>query len=112
LIDAYPITFTPTETGQDVFVGGAKVTDEIRQPEVTNAVSKVSAYQKVREKLVQQQQKIAENGGVVMDGRDIGTAVLTSSRSENFLRSECRSNGLNDVTKKISKKELPLPLKH
>lgn len=45
LIDTYPITFAPTETGQDVFVDGTKVTEEIRQPEVTNAVSKVSAYQ-------------------------------------------------------------------
>ncbi|WP_270273544.1 (d)CMP kinase [Enterococcus gallinarum] len=85
LIDTYPITFAPTETGQDVFVDGTNVTEEIRQPEVTNAVSKVSAYQKVREKLVQQQQKIAENGGVVMDGRDIGTAVLPQAEVKVFL---------------------------
>ena len=49
LIHTYPITFAPTETGQDVFVDGTKVTEEIRQPEVTNAVSKVSAYQSFRE---------------------------------------------------------------
>ena len=85
LIDQYPITFEPTEHGQEVFAGGEQVTEAIRQPEVTNAVSKVSAYPAIREKLVQQQQLIAKDGGVVMDGRDIGTAVLPQAEVKIFL---------------------------
>ncbi|OJG87468.1 cytidylate kinase [Enterococcus saccharolyticus] len=85
LIKRYPITFKQTETGQLIFVDGQDVTDAIRQPEVTNNVSIVSAHEKVRHELVRQQQKIAENGGVVMDGRDIGTVVLPKAEVKIFL---------------------------
>lgn len=85
LIKKYPISFKQTEEGQLVFVDGKDVTDAIRQPEVTNAVSEVSAHAKVREEMVALQQKIAENGGVVMDGRDIGTAVLPNAEVKIFL---------------------------
>ena len=88
LIDTYPITFAPTETGQDVFVDGTKVTEEIRQPEVTNAVSKVSAYQKSG-KTGPQQQKIAENGGVCNGRPRHWHRSLTSSGSKGFSRGEC-----------------------
>lgn len=85
LIKRYPITFKQTETGQLIFVDGQDVTEAIRQPEVTNNVSVVSAHEKVRHELVRQQQKIAENGGVVMDGRDIGTVVLPKAEVKIFL---------------------------
>lgn len=85
LIDQYPITFKPKKDGQDVFVGTEEVTEAIRQPEVTNAVSEVSAHPAVRKKLVEQQQAIAVEGGVVMDGRDIGTAVLPQAEIKIFL---------------------------
>ncbi len=85
LIKRYPITFKQTETGQLIFVDGQDVTDVIRQPEVTNNVSIVSAHEKVRHELVRQQQKIAEDGGVVMDGRDIGTVVLPNAEVKIFL---------------------------
>jgi cytidylate kinase len=52
---------------------------------VTNNVSIVSAHEKVRHELVRQQQKIAEDGGVVMDGRDIGTVVLPNAEVKIFL---------------------------
>ena len=58
------------------FIDGHEVTEAIRQPDVTNAVSAVSKHAKVREEMVALQQKIGQAGGVVMDGRDIGTAVL------------------------------------
>lgn len=55
---------------------GLEVTDEIRTPEVTEIVSKVSAVGAVREAMVAQQRRMGEAGGVVMDGRDIGTVVF------------------------------------
>jgi len=85
LIERYPITFKQTETGQLIFVDGQDVTEAIRQPQVTNNVSVVSAHEKVRHELVRQQQKIAEDGGVVMDGRDIGTVVLPKAEVKIFL---------------------------
>ncbi|MBM7709360.1 (d)CMP kinase [Enterococcus lemanii] len=85
LINTYPITFEQTASGQKVFAGEEEVTQAIRQPDVTNGVSEVSAWAKVRHKLVEMQQKIAENGGVVMDGRDIGTAVLPTAEVKIFL---------------------------
>ena len=66
LIQAYPISF-------------------IQETDVTKAVSEVSAHQKVREALVSIQRKIGEHGGVVMDGRDIGTSVLPQAEVKIFL---------------------------
>ncbi|WP_265456904.1 (d)CMP kinase [Enterococcus sp. HY326] len=85
LIEQYPIRFKQGENGQLVFIEEKDCTLAIRQPEVTNAVSEVSAQALVREKLVFQQQEMAEDGGVVMDGRDIGTQVLPRAEVKIFL---------------------------
>ncbi|MFC4709402.1 (d)CMP kinase [Enterococcus eurekensis] len=85
LVERYPISFEQTVAGQKVFVAGQEVTEAIRQNDVTNGVSEVSAWSGVREKLVEVQKEIAKNGGVVMDGRDIGTAVLPNAEVKIFL---------------------------
>src|SRR3990172_3572547 len=59
-----------------VFVDGKDVTAQIRTPEVTRSVSKISSYPFVRRVMVREQRKLAEGGGVVLEGRDIGTVVL------------------------------------
>ena len=58
------------------------VTHPIRENEVTNNVSWVSAIPQVREKLVALQQQIAAQGGIVMNGRDIGTVVHRARRAD------------------------------
>ncbi|MGM9903032.1 cytidylate kinase [Enterococcus sp. 10A9_DIV0425] len=85
LINQYPISFMQQADGQHVFVAKKDVTSEIRQPNVTKAVSEVAAHSRVREALVAIQRKIGENGGVVMDGRDIGTSVLPKAEVKIFL---------------------------
>lgn len=85
LIKEHEISFKQTDNGQLVFIDGEDVSKVIRESEVTNNVSEVSAHGKVRAELVRQQQKIAEEGGVVMDGRDIGTAVLPNAEVKIFL---------------------------
>ncbi|MDN6243011.1 MAG: (d)CMP kinase [Tetragenococcus sp.] len=85
LIENYPITFKQTDHRQLILVEEQDITDAIRQPEVTNNVSEVSAFPKVRAHLVKAQQKIAASGGVVMDGRDIGTTVLPDAEVKIFL---------------------------
>lgn len=81
----HTISFKQTEKEQLVFVDGIEVTEEIRQPDVTNAVSIVAKHGAVREKMVELQQTIGRLGGVVMDGRDIGTAVLPDAEVKIFL---------------------------
>lgn len=81
----YPITFKQSAHGQLVFVDGEDITMAIRQPDVTAAVSEVSAHGKVREELVEAQRKLAKTGGIVMDGRDIGTTVLPAAEAKIFL---------------------------
>lgn len=81
----HTISFKQTEKEQLVFVDGSEVTEEIRQPNVTNAVSIVAKHGAVRQKMVELQQEIGRLGGVVMDGRDIGTAVLPDAEVKIFL---------------------------
>jgi len=71
--------------GYKVFVDGRDVTKEIRAPQVGAAASPVSAVLGVREALVFQQQQMAKEGKVVMDGRDIGTKVLPDADCKIFL---------------------------
>ncbi len=68
-----------------LFMDGQDVSMEIRSAPVTRNVSAVSAISKVREVLVKQQQIIARQGGVVMDGRDIGAVVLPQADLKIFL---------------------------
>jgi CMP/dCMP kinase len=59
-----------------VILDSRDVTKKIRSREITNAVSAVSAIKEVREVMVREQRKIGKNGGVVCEGRDIGTVVF------------------------------------
>jgi cytidylate kinase len=79
------IEFERTDKGQLVFANGEEVTSDIRQNDVSNAVSDVSAHAAIREELVARQRKIAEQQGVIMDGRDIGTVVLPEADVKIFL---------------------------
>ena len=86
LLETYSVSFGRSESGEQlVFVGDVDVTHPIRDNEVTNNVSWVSAIPEVREKLVYLQQLIAAQGGIVMDGRDIGTVVLPDAELKIFL---------------------------
>lgn len=68
-----------------VRVDGQDVTGEIRTSEVSHIVSQVAALGPVREKMVDLQRKMAERGGVLMDGRDIATNVLPGADVKIYL---------------------------
>ncbi len=70
---------------QCVYLNGENVNDRIRTGEVSDAASKTSAVREVRLKLVALQQELAKTTDVVMDGRDIGTAVLPDADLKIFL---------------------------
>ena len=80
-----PISFKNTTQGQLVFLGSKDVTSLIRTNEVTNHVSFVAALAEIRTFLVAEQQRIAAEGGIIMDGRDIGTVVLPQADLKIFL---------------------------
>ncbi|MEH7460791.1 (d)CMP kinase [Bacillus thuringiensis] len=79
------ISFQQGENVQLVFLNGKDVSEVIRTPEVTNRVSIVAKHRLVREEMVRRQQALAEKGGVVMDGRDIGTHVMPNAEVKIFM---------------------------
>ena len=85
LLDQAEIILQRNGEEQAVLVNGEDVTDAVRQNNVTNNVSVVASYAKVREELVRRQQEMARHTGVAMDGRDIGTVVLPNAEVKIFL---------------------------
>lgn len=85
LLKETTIELQPSSAGQIVFLDGENVSQAIRSNEVTANVSKVAAHAEVREVLVAMQQQLAAKGGVVMDGRDIGTHVLKHAELKVFM---------------------------
>jgi len=69
----------------DTYLCGERVEDEIRTLEVSNHVSPVAAIEFVRTAMVAQQQQMGKEGGVVMDGRDIGTVVFPNAELKVFV---------------------------
>ena len=85
LLQEQPISLQNTADGQLVFLGNQDVTLVIRENEVTKAVSKFAAMKAIREALVDLQRRYANQGGAIMDGRDIGTVVLPQADLKIFL---------------------------
>ena len=75
---------------QCVFLNGENVNDQIRTNEVSDAASKTSTVKTVRQKLVKLQQEMAASEDVVMDGRDIGTAVLPGADLKIYMTASSR----------------------
>ena len=80
------VSFVVTDKGvNSVWADDIDVTEAIRTPEVTARVSEISSNAVVRCVLSKQQQEMGDQGGVVMDGRDIGTCIFPNARYKIFL---------------------------
>jgi CMP/dCMP kinase len=79
------ITLEPTPGGNRVLLDGVDVTDHIRDVEVTQAASRVSVHPAIRSWMVDLQRDLGRDGGVVMEGRDIGTVVFPDADLKFFL---------------------------
>ena len=103
-----------------IYLNNEDVSSLIRQNEVSLGASKVSAYGLVREFLVNQQREMAKNGGVILDGRDIGTVVLKDAELKIYQIAsiECRAlrrhkeniergieSSLEDIKQEIAKRD-------
>lgn len=78
---------------QQVLLNGENVTGQIRNEEVGNTASVISAYGKVRSKLLELQRELAAVQNVIMDGRDIGTCVLPDAQVKIYLTASVETRG-------------------
>lgn len=87
ILDEVTITFAldPVTGHQEVLLNGEKVEREIRDRLVSDNVSAVSTIAEVRAKMVEIQRKLGDGGGIVMDGRDIGTVVFPEADIKIFM---------------------------
>jgi CMP/dCMP kinase len=79
------IQLEPTLMGNRVLLDGRDVTDRVREPDVTEAASRISVHPRVREWMVSRQREMGAGGGIVMEGRDIGTQVFPQADVKIFL---------------------------
>ena len=104
--------FNPERGASDIYVNGDMVEGKIRTIEVSNCVSAVSSIGAVRSKLVAMQQAMGRNGGVVMDGRDIGTVVFPDAElkiymtADPMVRAERRYKELTAMGDNVSLEEI------
>jgi len=96
----------------DVFLNDLNIESKIRTLEISELVSKIASIKEVRQKLVAEQQKMGIKGGVVMDGRDIGSVVFPSAELKFFvtaspeIRAERRFLELKPTEPEITKEEV------
>ena len=82
---AIEFRFNPQTLQNETYLNGENVEEEIRQLPVSTHVSPVATIREVREAMVKQQQALGANKGIVMDGRDIGTAVFPKAELKIFM---------------------------
>ena len=93
LAQSLKIEFVHSASGDLVFLDGRDVSTAIRTPEVSLLTSKVSAAVEVRAALVALQRRLGEIGGVVLEGRDIGTVVFPQAQVKFFLSATAEARG-------------------
>jgi len=85
LAEGAQIELRPEGEGNRVLLDGRDVSQRIREPDVTDAASKLSVHPRVREWMVARQREMGAQGGIIMEGRDIGTKVFPDAEVKIFL---------------------------
>lgn len=99
------ISIEYTDGRQQIILNGENVTDRLRLEKTCKTASLVSKYISVRKKLVELQQKLAENADVVMDGRDIATVVLPNADVKVYLTASSETRAKRRFDELIAKGE-------
>lgn len=94
LLPELDLTMEASDDSCKVFIAGQDVTYFIRTPQVNNAVSIVASYKGVRQYLVERQRLMAEAGGVILDGRDIGSVVLPNAELKIYLTASVEARAM------------------
>ena len=103
LLPEIDLSLTYTDAGQRVILGGEDVSDLIRTNEISMYASAVSAIPAVRKFLLEIQKKMAIDGNVVMDGRDIGTVIMPDADVKLFLESNAGARARRRYEELIAK---------
>ncbi len=85
LCEALDLRFENSVDGMRIFLNGEDVSEMIRTPEISTASSDVSVVSEVRRQMVRLQREMGRDGGVVAEGRDIGTVVFPDTRAKFYL---------------------------
>jgi cytidylate kinase len=93
LCENLPLQFVSSGSSVRVFLAERDITAAIRQPEVSQMASKVSAQPAVRQGLLTLQRNMGKGGGIVMEGRDIGTVVFPDADVKFYLSASAEERG-------------------
>jgi len=85
ILEHIDLTLKPSEEGQQVWINDRNVTSLIRSPRINQYVSHVAQMSNVRQFLTDIQKMMSNEGGIIMDGRDIGTVVMPDAQLKIFL---------------------------
>lgn len=87
-LDEIHLEFKLENSEMILYLNGVKIDKEIRTTEVSNHVSQIAQQKEIRNFLIKIQRDMAENGGVIMDGRDIGTSILPNADFKFFMTAD------------------------
>lgn len=111
LVDHIDIDLQQADGKLKVFLDGTDVSDAIRSPQVTRSVAPVCAMLHVREALVRRQRDMGRNGGIVMEGRDIGTVVFPQAELKIYLTASIEERAKRR-SRELKLKGIDIPLDH
>lgn len=101
MAEGLSIQLKPDPQKTIIFVNEQDVSEAIRTPEVTNHIQPVAANPALRSVMVSKQQQMAKDGGVVMDGRDIGTVVLPDAELKIFMVASAEARALRRLNEML-----------
>lgn len=104
------LNFHARDYESHILLNGEEVSDEIRQMPVSENVSEVSAHKLVRHDMVKQQQRMGKSKNIVMDGRDIGTAVFEDAQVKFFMTADPKIRAERRYKELLSKGDTSITL--
>jgi cytidylate kinase len=104
------LNFHARDYNSHITLNGEEVSEEIRQMQVSGYVSEVSANKQVRVEMVRQQQRMGNSKNIVMDGRDIGTAVFEDAQVKFFMTADPKTRAERRFNELKSKGDLSITL--
>lgn len=94
MLDEISIKIEYAEEWNRIYLNGEDVTERIREADITKLSSQIAVIRIVREKMVELQRKMGKDGGVIMDGRDIGTVVFPNADFKFFMIADVKTRAL------------------
>ncbi len=94
MLDKISIKIEYAEEGNRIYLNGKDVSERIREADSTKLSSQIAVIGIVRKKMVELQRRMGENGGVIMDGRDIGTVVFPNADFKFFMLADVKTRAL------------------